>query len=172
MGRLEQLEVENFKSYAGHQVIGPFSPFQAVIGPNGAGKSNLMDAISFVLGVKSRHLRSTKLGDLVFRADGAAVARRRAYVKLVYQVDEGEVEGVKVRPGDFPLSVPQPPPPLPSPFLRQAGTEIVFMRTIAATGVGSYRINNSEVTWETYDAQLREIGVLTNARNFLVFQVG
>ena len=96
MGRLQQLEVESFKSYAGHQVIGPFSSFQAVIGPNGAGKSNLMDAISFVLGVKSRHLRSTKLGDLVFRADGAAVARRRAYVKLGYQVDEGEVDGMQV----------------------------------------------------------------------------
>jgi hypothetical protein len=32
-----------------------------------AGKSNLMDAISFVLGVQSRHLRSQKLDDLIFR---------------------------------------------------------------------------------------------------------
>jgi structural maintenance of chromosome 1 len=46
-----------------------------VIGPNGAGKSNVMDAISFVLGVKSRHLRSHKLGDLVFRADGKVRGR-------------------------------------------------------------------------------------------------
>ena len=30
-------------------------------GPNGAGKSNLMDAISFVLGVRTRHLRSDRL---------------------------------------------------------------------------------------------------------------
>jgi hypothetical protein len=30
-------------------------------GPNGAGKSNLMDAISFVLGVRTRHLRSARL---------------------------------------------------------------------------------------------------------------
>jgi structural maintenance of chromosome 1 len=35
-------------------VIGPFRDFTAIIGPNGSGKSNLMDAISFVLGVQSR----------------------------------------------------------------------------------------------------------------------
>jgi hypothetical protein len=44
------------------------------------------------------------------------------------------------------------------------------MRTIAASGVGSYRINDVEVTWETYDKRLQDIGVLTKARNFLVFQ--
>jgi chromosome segregation ATPase len=56
-----------------------------------------MDAISFVLGVKSRHLRSHKLGDLVFRADGKAVpAKRRASVQLVYELDDGEVKGRKV----------------------------------------------------------------------------
>ena len=38
-----------------------------MIGPNGAGKSNLMDAISFVLGVKSAQLRSSQLKDLVYR---------------------------------------------------------------------------------------------------------
>lgn len=37
MGRIVQLEVENFKSYAGRHVIGPFTNFTAVIGPNGAG---------------------------------------------------------------------------------------------------------------------------------------
>jgi len=43
-----------------------------IIGPNGAGKSNLMDAISFVLGVKSAQLRSTQLKDLVYRGRKAA----------------------------------------------------------------------------------------------------
>lgn len=56
MGRIDRIEVENFKSYAGHQVsfvklcgillltlcfkiIGPFKHFTAVVGPNGAGMS-------------------------------------------------------------------------------------------------------------------------------------
>lgn len=57
--RLLKLEVENFKSYKGRQDIGPFHSFTAVIGPNGSGKSNLMDAISFVLGVKGAQLRGS-----------------------------------------------------------------------------------------------------------------
>jgi len=37
MGKLSRLELDNFKSYKGHQIIGPFEKFSAVIGPNGAG---------------------------------------------------------------------------------------------------------------------------------------
>ena len=51
----------------GEQTIGPFRNFTSIIGPNGAGKSNLMDAISFVLGIKSAQLRSSQLKDLVYR---------------------------------------------------------------------------------------------------------
>jgi structural maintenance of chromosome 1 len=47
--------------------LGPFKNFTSVISPNGAGKSNLMDAISFVLGVRSARLRSSQLKDLVYR---------------------------------------------------------------------------------------------------------
>ena len=71
MGRIDRLEVENFKSYAGRQVIGPFQEsFSAVIGPNGAGKSNVMDAVCFVLGLSSRTIRADKLKDLIFRVEG------------------------------------------------------------------------------------------------------
>ena len=64
------LELENFKSYAGHQTIGPFTNFTCIIGPNGSGKSNLMDAMSFVFGVQSRQLRSSVLRDLIYRPPG------------------------------------------------------------------------------------------------------
>ncbi len=37
MGFLKLLELENFKSYRGHQSVGPFMKFTAVIGPNGSG---------------------------------------------------------------------------------------------------------------------------------------
>jgi len=61
------LELENFKSYGGFQKIGPFRSFTSIIGPNGSGKSNCMDALSFVLGVQSRDLRSSQMKDLIFR---------------------------------------------------------------------------------------------------------
>ena len=36
-GHIDRIEVQDFKSYAGKQTIGPFKEFSAVIGPNGAG---------------------------------------------------------------------------------------------------------------------------------------
>ena len=79
------LELENFKSYAGKQRIGPFFNFTCVIGPNGSGKSNLMDAMSFVLGVQSRDLRSSQMKDLIFRPPGAERDETlKAKASLVY----------------------------------------------------------------------------------------
>ena len=76
---------QNFKSYAGTQTIGPFKKFTCIIGPNGAGKSNLMDAISFVLGVRTNQLRGQQLRDLIFRYEGEGPpSDRDAHVKIVY----------------------------------------------------------------------------------------
>jgi structural maintenance of chromosome 1 len=105
---LRRLELYNFKSYKDTQVIDlGDAPFMCIIGPNGAGKSNLMDAISFVLGVKSAQLRSTQLKDLVYRGRKAlqtdedesmaetqdsvlAGEDRTAYVMAVYEDEEGK----------------------------------------------------------------------------------
>lgn len=71
-GKVVQLEIENFKSYRGKSVIGPFYDFTTIIGPNGSGKSNVMDAISFVLGVRTAHLRGNSLKELLYlNPDGA-----------------------------------------------------------------------------------------------------
>ena len=72
MGRIDRLEVNNFKSYAGKQVLGPFKDFTCIIGPNGAGKSNVMDAICFVLGIHAAKIRAHKMEDLIFKVEGAA----------------------------------------------------------------------------------------------------
>ncbi|KAG0413673.1 hypothetical protein HPB47_009169 [Ixodes persulcatus] len=84
MGYLRYIEVENFKSYRGKQMIGPLKPFTAVIGPNGSGKSNFMDAISFVLGEKKNSLRVKKLSDLIHGAPIGAPVASRAHVTAVY----------------------------------------------------------------------------------------
>jgi hypothetical protein len=50
-----------------------------------------MDAISFVLGVKSSQLRGSALRDLVYSNDeDAADVRRRAFVTCVYVTAQGE----------------------------------------------------------------------------------
>ncbi|KAL7988269.1 hypothetical protein Chor_007188 [Crotalus horridus] len=87
MGFLKLIEIENFKSYKGRQIIGPFRRFTAIIGPNGSGKSNLMDAISFVLGEKTSNLRVKTLRDLIHGAPVGKPAANRAFVSMVYSED-------------------------------------------------------------------------------------
>ncbi|KAK6752456.1 hypothetical protein RB195_003715 [Necator americanus] len=91
MGVLHTLDLENFKSYKGKQVIGPFKRFTAIIGPNGSGKSNLMDAISFVLGEKATSLRVKKLGDLIHGAPVGKPVSNRCSVTLNYKEDDGRM---------------------------------------------------------------------------------
>ena len=83
-GRIDRLTIHNFKSYKSTHVVGPFdSHFTSVIGPNGSGKSNLMDAISFVVGVRSSHLRSGQVSELV------TTGEKNAYVSLAFVQPNG-----------------------------------------------------------------------------------
>ncbi|KAL9651789.1 hypothetical protein ABK040_014434 [Willaertia magna] len=137
-GRIERIELENFKSYKGKQIIGPFKEFTCVIGPNGSGKSNLMDAISFVMGLRAQYLRSSHLKQLIFNGDGLAQQQNRtAFVKIVFTVDDEEIH---------------------------------FTRSISAQGSAEYKINNKVVSSGDYEKELKKHGILTKARNFLVFQ--
>lgn len=52
------------------------------------GKSNLMDAISFVLGVKSAHLRGSNIRDLIYRGRRVGLE----YSDQVEQTQEGQSE--------------------------------------------------------------------------------
>lgn len=90
-GRIVKLEVEGFKSFGGKHTVEfrQGQNFTAVVGPNGAGKSNLMDAISYVLGLQARHLRSSKLIELLHR--GPSATKRKAAVTLTYEREGDEV---------------------------------------------------------------------------------
>lgn len=139
-GRISRIEVENFKSYKGQHVIGPFKTFTSVIGPNGSGKSNLMDAISFVLGVRSAQLRGTTFKDLIYTVDlaDASENRRSARVTLTYE-PEGE-------------------------------PEVDFSRVIEPSGATHYQIDGERMTVDNYNDRLKSYGILVKARNFLVYQ--
>lgn len=146
MGRLIGLELHNFKSYRGTAKLGfGDSSFTSIIGPNGAGKSNMMDAISFVLGVQSAQLRSLNLKDLIYRGrlasgsdDSTSKDPTSAYVMAMYQKDNGEVMNLK--------------------------------RNITASGNSEYKINDRAVTALQYSMALKAESILVKVRNFLVFQ--
>lgn len=175
IGHLSRIELENFKSYKGKQIIGPFKKFTSIIGPNGSGKSNLMDAISFVLGVQSAQLRGSTLRDLVYAYDVQdSKEKRNASVSLVYVLntndedDEGEEEDEsEERDGDKENSKKK---------RQKRGeeegekNEVRFSRTISNSGASDYKIDNKTVTFEEYAEKLKQFGILVKARNFLVFQ--
>lgn len=143
MPRILHLEVENFKSYGGRHTIGPFRTFTSVIGPNGSGKSNLMDAISFVLGVRTQQLRGAQLADLIHRKASRKASDPlpgAAYVELVYLPEEDK-------------------------------PEIKFRRTISRNAQDSkYSVNGRTISLKDYKQRLADIGVRISAQNFLVFQ--
>ncbi|KAL4266841.1 SMC family protein [Pleurotus pulmonarius] len=156
---LVQIELCDFKSYRGHQTIGPFKNFTSVIGPNGAGKSNLMDAISFVLGVKSAQLRSSQLKDLVYR--GRRLGRNGvegSEAQEEEEEEEGEGEGTAKKA--WVMAV----------YTDAEEKEWKFQRTISTTGASEYKLNNRVVTYTAYNAALVSHNILVKAKNFLVFQ--
>ncbi|TRY54525.1 hypothetical protein DNTS_033392 [Danionella cerebrum] len=90
MGFLRQLEVENFKSWRGKQIIGPFKRFCCVIGTNGSGKSNVMDALGFVMGERAVNLRVKHARDLIHGAHIGRPVSNHASVTMVYCDDKDE----------------------------------------------------------------------------------
>ncbi|KIR32463.1 cohesin complex subunit psm1 [Cryptococcus deuterogattii MMRL2647] len=154
---LKRLELYDFKSYRGKQVISfGDAPFVSVIGPNGAGKSNLMDAISFVLGVKSAQLRSTQLKDLIYR--GRRAATREVGSETQTQTESGD------DPNDARSAW------VMAVYMDDAGKDWTFRRSVSMSGSSSYFLDGRSVAWKDYNAQLAKFNILVKAKNFLVFQ--
>ena len=133
-----------------------------------------MDAISFVLGIKSSHLRSAHLRDLVFRGrvlrtskingDGSATNGVNGASNRDSRPDrEDGVAGTHER--NDPKSAW-----VMAVYEDDAGDEQFWKRTITNQGVSEYRINNGVVTAQQYNEALEAENILIKARNFLVFQ--
>ena len=139
-----------------------------------------MDAISFVLGIKSSHLRSTQLRDLVYRgrvyrtskinADGTATeetAETNGHVNGDAGSDEEGIQRSTQRGSQrddaksaWVMAV----------YEDDAGEEQKWKRTITSSGTSEYRINNRVVSAKQYNEVLEAENILVKARNFLVFQ--
>ena len=170
MGKLIRLELFNFKSYKGHHsLLFGDAYFTSIIGPNGSGKSNAMDAISFVLGIKSSHLRSTTLKELVYRGRvmRKSTVNGEAETNGVNghdeEEDDSQVSGTQER--NDPRSAW-----VMAVYEDDAGDEQRWKRTITNQGVSEYRINEKLVTAHEYNESLEQDNILIKARNFLVFQ--
>lgn len=139
---------------------------------------NSMDAISFVLGIKSSHLRSAHLKDLVYRgrvlrtstigvktANGAGPSGPSAAgEEQEQQEEEEEEEDTQGTPADPKTAW------VMAVYEDDNGDEQQWKRSITSQGASEYRINGKQVTAAQYNAALEEENILIKARNFLVFQ--
>ena len=131
-----------------------------------------MDAISFVLGIKSSHLRSSHLRDLVYRGrvlktsivndDGSATANGHNESIAIH---DGASGGRTSQERNDPKSAW-----VMAVYEDDAGDEQLWKRTITSQGASEYRINNRVVTAQQYNGALEAENILIKARNFLVFQ--
>ena len=122
-------------------------PLTRKVGPNGSGKSNLMDAISFVLGVRSVHLRASELKDLIYSENALNDNHEISYH-----------EDVPTRASVMAV------------IEDTKHTEHRFQRIVNANASTEYRYNGRITTYASYNAKLEQLNVLVKTRNFLVFQ--
>jgi structural maintenance of chromosome 1 len=134
-----------------------------------------MDAISFVLGIKSSYLRSAHLRDLVYRGrvlktskindDGsAAPATTNGHVNGDGEISDDESQSQRAGRND-PKSAW-----VMAVYEDDAGDEQKWKRTITNQGASEYRVNDRVVSATQYNEALEQENILIKARNFLVFQ--
>lgn len=171
MGRLIGLELYNFKSYKGVTRVGfGTANFTSIIGPNGAGKSNMMDAISFVLGVRSNQLRSKNIKSLIYRGriDDAEDADHVSDNEDVDDMEQEELDNSENDPDD---ASGDPHSAYVIAIYEKENKEILNLkRKINPNGSSSFIVNDVQVSVNQYLQILKEENILIKAKNFLVFQ--
>lgn len=130
-----------------------------------------MDAISFVLGIKSSHLRSTQLRDLIYR--GRVIRTTKINADGTATEANGDADGETQGNGDTQSSSQRHDPHsawVMAVFEDDAEQIHRWKRTITNAGQSEYRIDGRLVTQKAYNDALEEQSILIKARNFLVFQ--
>ncbi|RWS25363.1 structural maintenance of chromosomes protein 4-like protein, partial [Leptotrombidium deliense] len=143
------IENNDFKSYAGRQLLGPFhKSFTSIVGPNGSGKSNVIDSMLFVFGYRAQKLRSKKLSVLIHNSDTFPNCQRaEVTVHFALINDKGG--------NDFELI---------------AGSEFKVSRTIHKDNSSYYAIDGRRVQFKEVSQLLQSHGVDLRYNRFLILQ--
>ncbi|CAK9829684.1 Structural maintenance of chromosomes protein 4 [Anthophora retusa] len=139
---------ENFKSYGGVQVIGPFHKcFSAIVGPNGSGKSNVIDSMLFVFGYRASKIRSKKISVLIHNSNQYQNINS-CTVSVYFQqiIDKSDMDYV----------VPN--------------SEFVISRTAFKDNSSYYKLNQKKVQFKEIANVLRSYNVDLDHNRFLILQ--
>ena len=149
---IEQIVLENFKSYHGRKVIGPLHKcFSAVVGPNGSGKSNCIESLLFVFGKRAKRMRLNKLSELIHSSAQHKDDVQFAQVEVFFQTiidDEGEEDSFEVVPR----------------------SQFRVARRVNRQSQSTYLINGQESTFKEVNELLSSKGIDLEHNRFLILQ--
>ncbi|KAN0042226.1 hypothetical protein ACTFIV_004785 [Dictyostelium citrinum] len=152
---ITKMVMENFKSYAGVQEVGPFHKcFSSVVGPNGSGKSNVIDAMLFVFGYRAKQIRLNKISELIHNSENHKnLTNGRVSVHFQEIID---------LPGEDNYEVVK-------------GSEFVVTRTAQKTGnnkdgISKYYLNEKVVKLDDLKTVLKDKGIDLDNNRFLILQ--
>uniref|UniRef100_F1KR40 Structural maintenance of chromosomes protein n=1 Tax=Ascaris suum TaxID=6253 RepID=F1KR40_ASCSU len=146
---IHSIEVENFKSYYGKHVLGPFHHnLSAIIGPNGSGKSNVIDSLLFVFGYRASKIRSKKISVLIHSSKGNENLQSCTvcvnFQKIIDRPD-----------GTFDLV---------------EGSQFKVTRTAYKDNSSKYTYNGKAMQFKDIAKRLREVGIDLIHNRFLILQ--
>eukprot|EP01132_Coremiostelium_polycephalum_P004814 gene4814-6000_t len=146
---ITKIVMENFKSYAGIQEVGPFHKcFSSVVGPNGSGKSNVIDAMLFVFGYRAKQIRQNKVSELIHNsATHKNITSARVSVHFQDIID---------LPGDEYEVVP--------------GSDFIVTRTAHKSKESKYFVNDDQIKLEDLKVLLKKKGIDLDNNRFLILQ--
>ncbi|PTB69066.1 RecF/RecN/SMC protein [Trichoderma citrinoviride] len=149
---ITHLVLNNFKSYAGRQEVGPFhASFSSVVGPNGSGKSNVIDSLLFVFGFRASKMRQGKISALIHNsAQYPNLEFCEVAVHFQEVLDQASI------PGGGHTVIPD--------------SQLVISRKAFRNNSSKYYINNKESNFTTVTTLLRDRGVDLDHKRFLILQ--
>jgi chromosome segregation protein len=141
MTPLNRIVIQGFKSFKRKTSIPIPCGFSIFTGPNGSGKTNIVDAISFVLGMSSsRTMRATKAQDLIFQGSRKKSGSEFARVSLYFNNSK------RVLPYD---------------------EEVALSRRVNSKGVSTYRLNGRIVSRQEIVDTMALIGIKSDGHNII-----
>ncbi len=141
MTPLNRIVVQGFKSFKRKTSVPIKSGFSVFTGPNGSGKTNVVDAISFVLGMSSsRTMRAPKAQDLIFQGSKKKAGSEFAKVGLYFDNSR------RTLPYD---------------------EEVSISRRVNAKGVPTYRLNGKMVNRQEILDTMALIGIKPDGHNII-----
>ncbi|PWZ00072.1 hypothetical protein BCV70DRAFT_200239 [Testicularia cyperi] len=146
---IHKMVLNDFKSYAGRQEIGPFhKSFSSVVGPNGSGKSNVIDSLLFVFGWRASKMRQGKLSELIHNSAGKENLSQCSVEVWFREIIDLPGDGFKVVPG----------------------SKLIVSRTAYRNNSSQYFINARKSTFTECTTLLKAKGIDLDHKRFLILQ--